>query len=155
MSLFFLIKRRNERFVLFSFSVSHQKKINFDSNGRSSGISDYIPVPVARYYFHKWLYVQAEARYNAPQYTKALLASNSISINSSGQDTSKSGFIKKLFYFNIPLSVHYSPFKNLYFGAGIQYSMLINGVALFENSKSYMLRPSTIQIAFGTNKTKR
>ncbi|MEO8961669.1 MAG: hypothetical protein ABI325_07305 [Ginsengibacter sp.] len=118
------------------FPVGHQKKIDFNSNGRSNSIGDYIPVPVARYYFHKWLYVQAEAQFNAPQYTKSLLASNSVSINSSGQGTSKSVFIKKLFYFNLPLSVHYSPVKNLYFGAGIQYSMLTSGVALFENSKS-------------------
>lgn len=126
------------------FPLSHQKKINFNSNGISSGIGDYIPVPVARYYFHKWLYVQAEAQFNAPQYTKELLASNSISSNPSGQDTSKSVFIKKLFYFNLPLSVHYSPFKNLFFGAGIQYSMLTNGVALFENSKSYTLRTAAL-----------
>ena len=117
------------------FPVGRQQRINFNSNGRSSGIGDYIPVPVARYYFHKWLYVQAEAQFNAPQYTKALLASNSTSSSPSGTDTSKSVFIKKLFYFNLPLSVHYSPVKNLYFGAGMQYSMLTNGVALFENSK--------------------
>ena len=123
------------------FPLSHQRNTNFNTNGGSSGFGDYIPVPVARYYFHKWFYVQAEIQFNAPQYTKALLASNSISSNPSGQDTSKSVFIKKLFYFNLPLSVHYSPFKNLYFGAGIQYSRLTNGVALFENSKSYTLRP--------------
>lgn len=123
------------------FPVGPQQKINFNSNGRSNSIGDYIPVPVARYYFRKWLYVQAEAQFNAPQYTKALLASHSVSRNPSGPDTSKSIFIKKLFYFNLPLSVHFSPFKNLYFGAGIQYSRLTNGVALFENSKSYTLRP--------------
>jgi hypothetical protein len=124
------------------FPVGHQKENNFNSNGTSGGIGDYIPVPVARYYFHKWLYVQAEAQFNAPQYTKSLLASSSISINPI-QDTIKSVFIKKLFYFNLPLSVHYSPFKNLYFGAGIQYSMLTNGVALFENSKGNTLISTT------------
>ncbi|MEO8720145.1 MAG: hypothetical protein ABI372_03510 [Ginsengibacter sp.] len=128
------------------FPVGRQQKVNFNSNGRSNSIGDYIPVPVARYYFHKWLYVQAEAQFNAPQYTNVLLASNSISSNSSGQDTSKSVFIKKLFYFNLPLSVHYSPFKNLYFGAGIQYSMLTSGAGLFENSKRYTLSTQVLSV---------
>ena len=128
------------------FPVSNQKKINVKSNGTSSGIIDYIPVPVVRYYFHKWLYVEAEAQFISPQYTKTLLASNSISMNPSNQNISKSVFIKKLFYFNLPISIHYSPFKNVYFGAGIQYSMLTNGVALFENSKSYTLSTQVLPL---------
>ena len=112
------------------FPVGNQEKSNFNSSGTSGGIGDYIPVPVVRYYFHKWLYAQAEAQFNTPQYTRTLLASQTITT-----DTAKSVFIKKLFYFNLPLSVHYSPVKNLYIGAGLQYSMLTNGVALFQNAR--------------------
>lgn len=124
------------------FPVGNQEKSNFNSSGTSGGIGDYIPVAVVRYYFHKWLYIQAEAQFNTPQYTRTLLASQT-----NTTDTSKSVFVKKLFYFNLPLSVHYSPFKNLFIGAGLQYSMLTNGVALFQNAKpgaqsQVVLRPN-------------
>jgi hypothetical protein len=128
------------------FPVSNQKKINVKSNGGSSGVIDYIPVPVVRYYFHKWLYAETEVQFIAPQYTKTLLASNSISMNPSNQNISKSVFIKKLFYFNLPVSIHYRPVKNVFVGAGIEYSMLTNGVALFENSKSYTLSTSALPL---------
>ncbi len=117
------------------FPIGDQQKSNYNSSGTTGGIGDYIPVPVARYYFHKWLYVQAEAQFNAPQYTKTLLANQSTSGGTSGRDTATSIFIKKLFYFNVPFSIHYSPVKNLYIGAGLQYSLLTNGVALQQQSK--------------------
>ncbi len=123
------------------FPVGNQEKSNFNSSGTSGGIGDYIPVPVARYYLHKWLYFQTELQFNTPQYTKTLLASQTTLGNGSGVDTSKSVFIKKLFYFNIPVSVHYSPLKNFYIGGGLQYSMLTNGVALFQNAKASAQNP--------------
>jgi hypothetical protein len=119
------------------FPVGDQDKANFNSSGTSGGISDYIPVPAAKYYFHKWFYVEAEAQFNSPQYTKTLLIGQGEK-SLSGQNTVQSIFVKKLFYFNLPLSVHYSPVKNLFFGAGIQFSMLTNGVALFQNTRGFI-----------------
>jgi hypothetical protein len=127
------------------FPVGNQEKSNFNSSATSGGIGDYIPVPVVRYYIHKWFYLQAEAQFNTPQYTKTLLARQ---INAAtSQDTSKSVFIKKLFYFNVPLSVHYSPVKNLYVGAGLQFSMLTNGVALFQDAKPGVQGPLVLSPA--------
>ncbi len=118
------------------FAVGDQQKSNFNADGNSGSISDYIPVPELRYYFHKWLYLQAEAQINSPQYTKTLLAGQGIkAANNSGQAAVQSVFIKKLFYFNIPISIHFSPIKNLFLGAGLQYSMLTNGVALFQDTR--------------------
>ena len=41
-------------------------------------------------------------------------------------------YIEKLFYLNVPLIVHYSPAKNLYLGAGLEFARLTNGVGLFD-----------------------
>ena len=113
--------------------VGSQDKTNYNSNGTTGGISDYIPVPAGRYYFHNWLYLEAELQINSPQYTNSLLVDQKIGFSTS-QPLVQSVYIRKLFYFNIPLSIHFSPVKNLFFGAGIQYSLLTNGVALYQGT---------------------
>ena len=117
------------------FSVGQQQKSDYNSGGTSGGLGDYLPVPMVRYYFSKKLYIQLEAQFNTPQYTKKnLVASQSPGDTlSPGRIQQSSVTIKKLFYFNLPLSVHYSPFPNLYLGGGLQYSRLSNGVGLFED----------------------
>lgn len=117
------------------FSVGQQQKSDYNSGGTSGGLGDYLPVPMVRYYFSRKLYVQLEAQFNAPQYTKKnLVAGQSAGDSlSPGVVQQSSVTIKKLFYFNLPLSVHYSPFKNLYLGAGLQYSRLSNGVGLYQD----------------------
>jgi hypothetical protein len=42
---------------------------------------------------------------------------------------------RKLYYFNIPLSIYHSPLKNFYMGTGLQYSNLLSGVAQYEQLK--------------------
>lgn len=117
------------------FSVGQQQPSNYNSGGTTGGIGDYIPVPMLRYYFSRKLYVQLEAQFNAPQYTKKDLVGGQSKADTiyPGRVEQNSVIIKKLFYFNLPFSVHYSPFKNLYLGAGLQYSRLSNGVGVVEN----------------------
>jgi hypothetical protein len=119
------------------FAVGQQEPSKYNSSGTTGVISDYIPVPMVRYYFSRRLYVQLEMQFNSPQYTtKNLLASQSQpdSTGIPGQVITTSIYIKKLFYFNLPLSIHYSPFPNLYIGGGIQFARLTNGIALYEDS---------------------
>jgi hypothetical protein len=119
------------------FTVGRQEQSKYNSSGTTGGLTDYIPVPMVRYYFSRKLYVQLEAQFNTPQYTsKDLLAnvSRPDSTTLPGRVLQSKMYIKKLFYFNLPLSVHYSPIPNLYLGAGIQYARLTNGVALFSDS---------------------
>ncbi|HLK31250.1 MAG TPA: hypothetical protein VKT28_21910 [Puia sp.] len=121
------------------FTVGSQQHSDYNSGGTSGVLSDYIPVPLVRAYFSKKLYLQIEAQINTPQYTKSLLASQVIKADTPGSGnptppSQNSVFIKKLFYFNIPLSIHYSPFENFYVGAGVQFSRLTNGVGLFQDN---------------------
>lgn len=41
-------------------------------------------------------------------------------------------YAKKLYYFNMPFSAYYSPFKNFYLGTGFQFSSMLSGVAMNE-----------------------
>jgi hypothetical protein len=117
------------------FSVGQQQKSDYNSGGTTGGIGDYLPIPMVRYYFSRKLFVQMEAQFNAPQFTKKdLVAGQSAGVTlPSGYVQQNSVVIKKLFYFNLPISIHYSPIKNLYVGAGLQYSRLSNGVGLYED----------------------
>jgi hypothetical protein len=121
------------------FTVGQQEQSNYNSSGTTGGIRDYIPVPMIRYYFNKKLFVQLEAQFNTPQYTKKDLLASESKVDTTTIPTAKLQsvlYIKKLFYFNVPLSVHYSPFPNFYVGAGLQYSRLTNGVGLFQDKAS-------------------
>jgi len=117
------------------FSVGQQQKSDYNSGGTTGGIGDYLPIPMVRYYFSRKLFVQMEAQFNAPQFTKKdLVAGQSAGVTlPSGQIQQNSVVVKKLFYFNLPVSIHYSPIKNLYAGAGLQYSRLSNGVGLYQD----------------------
>jgi hypothetical protein len=117
------------------FSVGQQQKSDYNSGGTTGGIGDYLPIPMVRYYFSRKLFVQMEAQFNAPQFTKKdLVAGQSAGVTlPSGHVQQNSVVIKKLFYFNLPVSIHYSPIRNLYLGGGVQYSRLSNGVGLYED----------------------
>jgi hypothetical protein len=129
-----------------SFPIAGQQKTDFNSSGESGVWTDYIPVPQLRYHFNRRMYIQAEAQFNAPQYTKQLLLNQSVrDTNPFGQRLQQSVFVKKLFYFNLPLSVHVSPVKDLYVGVGIQYSRLKNAVAVFEEKPLVINRPDSLK----------
>jgi len=117
------------------FTVGGQARSDYNSGGTTGGLGDYLPVPMARYFFSRRVFVQMEAQFNAPQYTKKDLLADQSPPDTIGpaQIQRQSVYIKKLFYFNLPVSVHLSPFKNLFAGIGLQYSRLSNGVGLFEN----------------------
>lgn len=134
-------KQTNRGFVIALglnqfFAIGTQQASSFNSNGTSGVLADYIPVPAVRYHFNRKLYVQVEAQFNAPQYTGNILARQSPPDSSRpGPPSQRSVYIKKLFYFNLPFSVHYSPVKNFYLGTGLQFSQLKNAVGLFENKR--------------------
>jgi hypothetical protein len=127
------------------FPVGQQQSSNYNSSGLTGGLSDYIPVPVIRHYFDRKSYVQAEAEINCPQYTRNLLASQ-VGANTSGSSGDQnSTYIQKLFYFNLPVSIYYSPVRHLYLGAGLQFSALTNGVALFQDKEISVGGPDSVK----------
>jgi hypothetical protein len=120
------------------FPVGEQVNANFNAEGTNGTITDYLPVPMLRYFFSRKLYVQLEAQFNTPQYTsKNLLAAQSFDTTSAGFGTAQSVFIRKLFYFNLPAGIYYSPVRHLYVGAGLEFAKLTNGVATTQVNQAY------------------
>jgi hypothetical protein len=117
------------------FPVGGQERSGYNSGGTTGGLSDYIPVPMIRYYFSKKLYVQLDAQLNAPQYTKKnLVIQQQQQTLSPGRVLTNTVTVQKLFYFNLPLSIHYSPIDNLSVGAGLQFSRLRNAVGSVDST---------------------
>jgi hypothetical protein len=117
------------------FTIGGQHASSFNSGGITGTLGDYIPVPMLRYYVNPKLYIQVEAQINTPQYTKKnlLAASSPVDSLSPTVQLQTTVAINKLFYFNIPLSVHYTVFDHLDLGAGLQYSRLTNGIGVFNS----------------------
>ena len=122
------------------------------SGGLNTWWKNYIPVPSIRYYVRPNIYLQLEARIHAPQYTPRDLA-----FIYQYNDTFYSGWIeiKKLFYFQLPVSIHYSPSDNWSVGLGVQYSHYGKGIAAISDSSVntyYAVEPlSNFPMAFVKN----
>ena len=118
------------------FPLGGQQSV-YNSDGTSGTLSDYIPVPVLRYYFNRNLYVQLEAQINTPQATKKNLVISSPPPDTAtrqGLTIQSSASIRQLFYFNVPLSIHYTLFDHFDVGAGLQFSRLSNAIGSFDTT---------------------
>ncbi|HTI89579.1 MAG TPA: hypothetical protein VL727_03270 [Puia sp.] len=117
------------------FTVGGQQASQYNSGGISGTLGDYIPVPVIQYHFNRKFYLQLEAQFNSPQYTKKDLVISRPPLDSLSpvQKRQSTVFIKKLFYFNLPLSIHYNVYRGLNLGAGLQFSRLSNGFGLYQD----------------------
>ena len=106
-----------------SFPTGHRQNIN---------MGDYIPFLQLRYHFNEKWHVQAELAIHAPQYVNDLpLLQRTDSVG--GGMAQHSVFLEKLIYWQVPLGIYYSPFKNAYAGAGIRPGILSNATGLYED----------------------
>lgn len=136
------------------FPLGGQQSV-YSTDGTGGTLRDYIPVPVVRYYFSRKLYVQVEAQFNTPQATRKNLVISSPPPDTSsisGEQIVSSASLRQLFYFNIPLSVHYTLFDNIDIGTGLQFSRLTNAVGSFDTTTSPLIIINTPTIS--TNEVK-
>lgn len=90
--------------------------------------------------------MQSELQVLSPQYIKPALLYQTQTSNNFYKTTS-SVSAQKLYYFNVPLSLHYSPFKNFFMGTGLQFSSLLSGVALTEEQRTGMVSSDSLYTA--------
>ncbi|MBC7904158.1 MAG: hypothetical protein H7Y27_12075 [Gemmatimonadaceae bacterium] len=109
-------------------ATGSQTRSSYNVNAKSGTLSDYIPSPYVQYHFNKAVYIQTEINLSSPQHTPQLLIDRETNPNNE-----RSVYLQKLYYFNWPFSMHYSPFKNFYLAGGVQFSSFQSGVALFQD----------------------
>ena len=117
-----------------AFPIDGQDAYAYSSSGEKSGLSDYIPHVYFRYYPRKNNYIQAELAIHSPQYTHSPFVDSNLMGTSTlpGWRSDPEYFtvaLKKLYYNDLGLSFHQRVFKELWLGAGIQFSHLTDAVA--------------------------
>ena len=138
-----LTKFMNRNFTVgfslpLGFPLGDQKPGPYNVNARPNTISDYLPVPHVQYFVNDKVYLQSEIQFMTPQYIQpVLLYQRKVDQPSNNTALYYSTYARKLYYFNVPLAIHYSPFKNFYLGTGLQFSSLLSGVAMYEERRSF------------------
>ncbi|HUP11207.1 MAG TPA: hypothetical protein VM187_03315 [Niastella sp.] len=125
------------------FPVGDQQALAFNRNAGVNTISDYIPSPHFQYHLNNKTYVQAGLQFSAPQFIRPVLLYQDRKVSQPPfvHEQITTWTARKLYYFNLPLTVYHSPLKNFYMGAGLQYSSLLSGVAQYECIERNMVGP--------------
>jgi len=115
-----------------AFPLGDQRAMGYNIWGGHNTVSDYLPSPYLQYHLNGKTYLQTEAQLISPQFISSTLLSYTTINSTPNYYTTNAVYAKKLYYFNVPVSVHHSPFPGFYMGTGIQFSSMISGVALTE-----------------------
>lgn len=115
-----------------AFPLGNQRAMGYNIWGGHNTVSDYLPSPYLQYHLSNKTFLQTEAQFISPQFISSTLLSYTTINTTSTYYTTNSVYAKKLYYFNVPVSIHHSPFPGFYMGTGIQFSSMISGVALTE-----------------------
>ncbi len=135
--------------------LGEQTPIAYNHNAGPNTVSDYLPAPHMQYHFNRQSYFQAELQVLSPQYIQPALVYEKSYVQTGGTSNyryiTNSVYAKKLYYFSLPIGVHYSPFKNFYLGSGLQFSSLLSGVAQYESKGYNSLGPSASDTLFSSS----
>lgn len=129
-------------------SLGDQKTYNYGASATRNMVTDYIPAPYLQIHLTNRVYVQSEFQFNAPQSTPALLLDQRTLMTPTIATLEQNTFLRKLYYFHMPVSFYYSPVKNFYLGSGLQFSSLSSGLATVEqmNPNNTQLHSETITL---------
>lgn len=125
------------------FPLGDQKMLGYNFNAGHNTVTDYIPSPHVQYHFNAKSYIQLELQLLSPQYIRPVLMHKDYYSNNNYSTTS-SVYARKLYYLNVPVSVHYSPFKHFYLGTGLQFSSLLRGIAMHEQIRSGIVSSDSV-----------
>jgi len=109
--------------------VDGQKAVPYNASGRKGSLGDYIPSAYFRVYQNK-KFLQVEFKYGAPQYTKDIAYEQKVTSHDSGSDVTVSNInhVKKTYYHQLPVSIHYDVLPNLSVGAGFVWNKFQSAV---------------------------
>ncbi len=131
-----------------NISIGDQKNYSYGAGANRNIATDYIPAPYLQLHLTNRVYVQSEFQFNAPQSTPVLLLDQRSLITPATTAMQEQTFLRKLYYFHMPVSFYYSPVPNFYIGSGLQFSSLSSGLATVEQTAAdnTPLRSETITL---------
>ena len=133
------------------FPLGDQRAVAYNFNAGQNTVSDYLPAPHFQYHMNDKSFIQSEFQFISPQFIQPVLLSQQRLEIGSMQTKYTSIYAKKLYYFNMPMTAHYSPFKHFYLGTGLQFSSLLSGVAMNEQKLYTTTGPNTRDSSFNIN----
>lgn len=109
--------------------VDGQKAVPYNAEGRKGSLGDYIPSGYFRVYQNK-KFLQVEFKYAAPQYTRDIAYEQKVISHDSGTGTTVSNInhVKKTYYHQLPVSIHYAVLPDLSVGAGFVWNKFQSAV---------------------------
>ncbi len=109
--------------------VDGQKATPYNALGRKGSLGDYIPSAYFRVH-QKKKFLQIEFKYGAPQYTKDIsFEKKVISFDSITQvSVSNVNHLRKTYYHQLPVSLHFDVFNNFSVGAGFVWNKFQSAV---------------------------
>lgn len=123
------------------FPMGREQRVAYNVNGKSNILLDYLPAPYFRFYAGDKFYVQGAVKFNSPQYVRPQAIDSTkwdtTYLVSYGAHQKSELSLNKLYYTNIPVSIHYKVFNGLYLGVGLQYSRLLGAAG----EKTISIRP--------------
>ena len=94
------------------FPLGDQKPGAYNINAKPNTVSDFLPVPHLQYHINNKVYLQTELQLANPQFIQpVLMYQNKTAYPSTNTIHYNSVYAKKLYYFNLPVGIHYSPFR--------------------------------------------
>lgn len=120
-----------------AFPLADQQALGYNFRGGPNTVSDYLPSPHMQYHLNKRTFFQTELQVVAPQFIRPILIYQEKNMMSGNAWLYNSVYARKLYYFNLPVSVYHSPLPNFFLGTGLQFSSLMSGVAMYEDKKVY------------------
>jgi hypothetical protein len=118
----------------FHMPLSTQQISTLNMNGRKGNLVDYLPSVYVQYHLNDKLYLQSEIQYSSPQHTPNHILFDEWNNMTTHQKEENLVYLDKLYYINIPVTIHYSPLKNIQFGSGIQLSHLVKSILTDEQA---------------------
>ena len=118
------------------FAIGEQESSPYNIHAGDNLLSDYIPGIYFNYQLNKRLNIKAAFHFSSPQYcrsTEIYRQNDSLSVPTNVYTTEQTTVtLNKLYYMDIPLSLHYRVLDHFSLGLGLQFSMLKGGVGMLE-----------------------
>ena len=112
----------------YHMPVSGQEMSTITGTGKAGKVLDYLPSIYAQYHFADKWFVQAELQYKAPQFVAPIRMQSTFTPVNNNKKYEEWSTLSKLYYMNLPVSVHYKVSNKVTAGAGVQYSYLRSSV---------------------------
>jgi len=110
--------------INYNLPVSDQEMSTVNINGKKNMLIDFLPSLYVQYHVNQKWHLESSFEFSSPQYISSLKLSSEKNYLNSDKCEEKAIWLNKLYYLNIPVSVHFQPLPDLTIGTGIQYSYL-------------------------------